>query len=305
MVPQRAPGQPDGVGGGAQVAADQGEVAGLDGHVGAGAHGEAEVGLGEGGGVVDAVADHGDDPALGLEPPDDVDLVGRQHLGDRPRRCRPRRRPRRATAALSPVSRTGVQAEGAQLGDRLGRLVGLTVSATTSTPRTRPSQPTATGGPAGGLGRRRGVGAARPAAVPARRAAVGGRRRTAWPVDDAAGRRARRGCAKSLDRRAGRRRSRAAAAIGPGDRVLARRPRGRRPAAARSSAVVAVAGDDVDQGHPAGGDGAGLVEHDGVDPAGGLQHLGALDQDAELGAAAGADQQRGRRGQARARTGRR
>ena len=36
----------------------------------------------------------------------------------------------------------------------------------------------------------------------------------------------------------------------------------------------------------------------GVDPAGGLQDLGALDQDAELGAAAGADHQRGRRGQA-------
>ena len=48
----------------------------------------------------------------------------------------------------------------------------------------------------------------------------------------------------------------------------------------------------------AGGDGAGLVEHDGVDPAGGLQHLGPFDQDAELGAAAGADQQRGRGGQA-------
>ena len=36
----------------------------------------------------------------------------------------------------------------------------------------------------------------------------------------------------------------------------------------------------------------------GVDPAGGLQHLRALDQDAELRAAAGADQQRGRGGEA-------
>ena len=48
------------------VAADEGEVGGFDGHVGAGAHGEAEVGLGEGGGVVDAVADHRDDLALVL-----------------------------------------------------------------------------------------------------------------------------------------------------------------------------------------------------------------------------------------------
>ena len=49
--------------------------------------------------------------------------------------------------------------------------------------------------------------------------------------------------------------------------------------------------------HLTGGDGAGLVEHDGVDPAGLLEHLGAADQDAELSASAGAGQQRGRRGQ--------
>ena len=47
----------------------------------------------------------------------------------------------------------------------------------------------------------------------------------------------------------------------------------------------------------AGGDGAGLVEHDRVDPAGGLEDLRTLDEDAELGAATGADQQRGGRGQ--------
>ena len=48
----------------------------------------------------------------------------------------------------------------------------------------------------------------------------------------------------------------------------------------------------------AGGDRAGLVEHDGVDLARRLQHLRALDQQAELSAAAGADQQRRRRRQA-------
>ncbi len=37
---------------------------------------------GERGGVVDAVADHGDDPALGLQPLDDVDLLGGQRVGD-------------------------------------------------------------------------------------------------------------------------------------------------------------------------------------------------------------------------------
>ena len=46
--------------------------------------------------------------------------------------------------------------------------------------------------------------------------------------------------------------------------------------------------DDVDERHAPGRDGAGLVEHDRVDPAGRLEDLGALDEDAELRAAAGA-----------------
>jgi hypothetical protein len=82
MVAQCAAGQADGVGGGAQVAAYEGQVGGLDGGIGAGAHGEVEVGLGEGGRVVDAVADHRDGLALGLQALDDVDLVGGQDLGD-------------------------------------------------------------------------------------------------------------------------------------------------------------------------------------------------------------------------------
>ena len=71
--------EPDRVGGDPQVAAHQRQVAGLDRDVGAGAHRQAEVGLRERGGVVDAVADHRDDPALVLQPLDDVDLVGGQH----------------------------------------------------------------------------------------------------------------------------------------------------------------------------------------------------------------------------------
>ena len=70
MVRERPAGEADGVAGDSEVAADEGEVAGFDGDVGAGAHGDAEVGLGEGGGVVDAVADHGDDLALGLQAAD-------------------------------------------------------------------------------------------------------------------------------------------------------------------------------------------------------------------------------------------
>jgi hypothetical protein len=37
---------------------------------------------GEGGCVVDAVSDHGHDAALGLEAPDDLCLLGRDHLSD-------------------------------------------------------------------------------------------------------------------------------------------------------------------------------------------------------------------------------
>jgi hypothetical protein len=44
-------------------------------------------------------------------------------------------------------------------------------------------------------------------------------------------------------------------------------------------------GLDGGEGHPAGGDRAGLVQDDGVDRARGLEGLVALDEDAELGAA--------------------
>ena len=50
--------------------------------------------------------------------------------------------------------------------------------------------------------------------------------------------------------------------------------------------------------HHAGGDGAGLVEHDRVDAAGALQDLRTLDQNAQLCAAARADEQCSRCGQA-------
>ena len=55
--------------------------------------------------------------------------------------------------------------------------------------------------------------------------------------------------------------------------------------------------DDVGEGHAAGGDGAGLVEDDRVDPPGGLQDLGSLDEDAELGASTRADHEGGRCGE--------
>ena len=56
--PQRRAREADGVAGGAQVAADERQVGGLDRHVGAGADRKAEVGLRERRRIVDAVAGH-------------------------------------------------------------------------------------------------------------------------------------------------------------------------------------------------------------------------------------------------------
>lgn len=65
---------------------------------------------------------------------------------------------------------------------------------------------------------------------------------------------------------------------GPGDGML-RRVLER---AHQSQGVLgrdAVDCDDVDEGHLAGRDCSGLVEHHGVDPASGLEDLGTLDED--------------------------
>ena len=50
-----------------EVAFHQGDAGAGHGDLGAGAHGDADIGGGEGRGVVDAVARHGDDVALGLQ----------------------------------------------------------------------------------------------------------------------------------------------------------------------------------------------------------------------------------------------
>ena len=55
------------------------------------AHRDAQVRLGQRGGVVDAVADHGDPLSGRLEPYDLGDLVLRQHVGDHLVDARPRR----------------------------------------------------------------------------------------------------------------------------------------------------------------------------------------------------------------------
>ena len=53
----------------------------FDGHVGAGAHGDADVGLGERGGIIDAVAGHGYDAAFALQAASDFELLVGQDFG--------------------------------------------------------------------------------------------------------------------------------------------------------------------------------------------------------------------------------
>ena len=70
-----------------QVVVDDHHVGRLHGGVGAGAaHGDAQVGTGQGGGVVDAVAHHGHHLAVAvrvlLQTLDVIGLVRRQHFGD-------------------------------------------------------------------------------------------------------------------------------------------------------------------------------------------------------------------------------
>ena len=69
-------GKADGLRSCEQIAAHQREVAGFDGDVGAASHRDAEVCLGECCGVVDAVADHGDDLSFLLQTANDGDFVG-------------------------------------------------------------------------------------------------------------------------------------------------------------------------------------------------------------------------------------
>ena len=65
----------------AEVARQQGDACHVHGYVATGAHGDAEVGLCQGGAVVDAVAHHGYGFALVLQAGDERSLFLRQHAG--------------------------------------------------------------------------------------------------------------------------------------------------------------------------------------------------------------------------------
>ena len=75
MLRITASGEFDGGNGIQQVALHQDDVGRFDGDIGAGANGNAHIGSGQGRGIIDAVADHGNLFALGLELADLLLLI--------------------------------------------------------------------------------------------------------------------------------------------------------------------------------------------------------------------------------------
>ena len=259
IVRERPPGEPDRVDGRAQVAGDEREVGGLDRDVRAGAEREPEVGLGERRRVVDAVADHRDDLALGLQAPRPRRPSRRVGPRRRRGRCRPRRRPRSAGLAPSPVRRTGVEPERPQLGDGLG---------------------------ARRLDRVANARAPRAAAVPARpRPAVAARRRRPSRPSTAP-RTPMPGAARNPRRKAARRAPRARRAAIARATGCSLRPRPRRRGAAPRRASRRRAGATLVSSQRPSVTVPVLSSTIVVDPARPLEHLRPADQHAELRAAA-------------------
>jgi hypothetical protein len=277
----------------AQVAAHQGQVAGGDRRVGAAAQRDPQVGLGQGRRVVDPVTDHGDPLPGRLALSDHRGLVGRQHPGDhivdadlarhrgrrrgvvagqqhRSQSHRPEGADRRGRGRLHGV-RHGYQALGRPgPADQRRRTPPVLLRRVRRPQLVRHRQPLGLQQLLSSDHHRPGVHLGhQPEAGPV----VQGRHfRHCPPLAGVGG-----------DR--------------PGDR-MARAGLGRPGEAHQLLRQDLRAGDHRGHAHPALGDRPGFVQHDDIDRTGGLQGLRAADQDAELGAAARADQQRRRRGQA-------
>ncbi len=291
IVRERAPREADRVGGGAQVAGHERQVGRLDRDVGAGADREAEICLRERRRVVDAVADHRDDPpsscsALDLGAP-----------------CRPGSTP--ATTRSIPTSAATVrrgalvvageehrrQAEPAELANRLGARRLEPVARPRGAPLRSPSQRDGDRVPP----RRRAP------TVDSMARSDDRRRRRHRPRRRLLGTRAVRSstAGSAPDRLAPH--AATACATGCSDRRLDRAGEAEELVRARPRS----AGTASVELHPPLGDGAGLVEHDRRDPAGLLEHLRPLDQDPELRARGRSRPSARSASRGRARTGRR
>ena len=192
----------------------------------------------------------------------------------------------RAVRSLSPV-RSTVRNPSRWSSATAAALDGFTVSATTKTARASPSHAATTA--VEPLLERRARDRRR-AVTPHSASSAGRPTTTAWPSTTPSApspSRARKPSTASSGLADGR--SRSHARRGAPTRARARR-RSQRLGPRRAGHR-----DHVDERQLALGDRARLVEHDRVDPAGRLEHLRPLDQDAELRATAGADEQRRRR----------
>ena len=190
-------------------------------------------------------------------------------------RCRPRRPRARAARRVVAGEQHRAQARAPRssaTASATGRLDGVGDDEHAARPR-RPSRPRPAVRPSASAAGDRAPSAAAAAWPRLSEAAAGRPHHDGVAVDDARARRGRARLAKSVD--AGQRPtpSRPPAAMRPAERVLGgvldragqpQRVVGRTPSAVTTST----------QRHPAGGDGAGLVQHDRVDAAGRLQHLG-------------------------------
>ena len=83
-IAQDAAGKLQGGGNIGGVAVHQHNIGGIDGDIGAGTDGDADIGPDQCGGIIDAIADHGDHLALFLQGADDRFLLLGQHLRDDP-----------------------------------------------------------------------------------------------------------------------------------------------------------------------------------------------------------------------------
>ena len=288
---QRPPREANRVAGGVEIAGDERQVARLDRHVGPGADREAEIGLRQRGRVVDAVADHRDDRSVLLQSRATTAALsaGRTSAIDVVDADLARRR-RAQTSSLSPVRSTGRRPS--RLSSAIApALDGLTVSATTKTARALPSHAAAIAVlPSACASRRRTPSG--PSSTPHSSSSDGRPTTSAWPSTTPCDAEAV-AVLEGLDRREPAL-SRSGACDRAGDRMLRgvldgsdepQRLARSTPSAATTSTSAILPSVTVPR----------LVEDDRVDATRRLEHLRALDQDPELRAAAGADEQRGRR----------
>ena len=283
-----------------EIAGDEGEVGGLHGNVGSRADGQAQVGLRQGRRVVHAVSHHGHHPALALQSSDHVGLLRGQDIGDDLGDAHlAGHRPGGDLVVTGQQHRSEPKGFQRLDGFHAGGLHGVGHGEDGRRPAVPPRGdgrlPKSLGVVEGAL-QLRGQG----------HTPVGEESRTThdegMSVDDAFHAQSL-AVGEPFDSREGTDLRPRCGGDRPGDGVLRGILDGT-DQPQRLPALHTVGHGDADKAHLPGGDRARLVEHDGVDSAGGLQHLGSLYQDSQPGAATGAHEQRSRGGQSqRARAG--